>query len=399
MDGYKKKLSYAAVAGVALYYGFSKYKENSKVELVMSSNDDDKDKGLVRALIEQCPSLVDPQKAYLVPTPFLCSGILQTVYCSSLALKRDAYSNIKYEREMRKMSDGGTVSIDWYPGTSDTESAKPIAIIIPGLGGSSYEYHIRSLAKHLAENSRSKMRIAAINHRGSGRTPLTSSKLYNAYDTSDLEEIIEYIAETYPKARMVCVGFSLGANIMTRYMGKQEDNNPLAAAIAISCPYDTDLCGRALSVPGFFNDRLFQPNLMTAIKRVVLRNREMIQKSNPDFDIDAILKARRLCDFDNLVTAPVYGHEDCWSYYKAASSVESVDKIRRPFLAINATDDPVTTFKGVPVDKFRSNPNTALAIVNHGGHLGFFTGVSPRAWFQEPVTEFLDTVLSNNASE
>ncbi|KAJ2084029.1 hypothetical protein H4R24_000378 [Coemansia sp. RSA 988] len=262
------------------------------------------------------------------------------------------------------MSDGGTVSIDWYPGNSDIESTQPIALIIPGLGGSSYEYLIRSLAKYLAESSRSKMRVAAINHRGSGRTPLTSS-----------------------------------ANILTRYMGEQADNNPLAAAIAISCPYDTELSGRALSVPGFFNDRLFQPNLMTAIKRVVSHNREMIQKSNPDFDIDAILKVGRLCDFDNLVTARVYGHEDCWSYYKAASSTESLDRIRRPFLAINATDDPVTPFEGVPIEKFRSNPNTALAVVKHGGHLGFFSGVSPRAWFQEPVTEFLDAVLAKDASE
>ncbi|PIA18238.1 AB-hydrolase YheT [Coemansia reversa NRRL 1564] len=363
----------------------------------MASDNDDKG---VCSFIKLCPSLLN-SKAYLIPTPFLCTGILQTVYCSSLALKHDDLSNIKYDRELREMSDKGTVSIDWYPESSnnDAESTQPIAIVIPGLGGSSYEYHIRSLAKYLIENSHSKLRVAAINHRGSGRTPLTSSKLYNAYDTSDLHELVQYISERFPKAKLVCVGFSLGANIMTRYMGELADNNPLTAAVAISCPFDTEVSGRALSAPGFFNDRLFQPNLMAAIKRVVSRNREIIQQSNPDFDIDAILKVGKLCDFDNLVTSRVYGHEDCWSYYKAASSTDFVDKITRPFLAINALDDPVTPFEGVPVDKFRSNPNTALVIVKHGGHIGFFTGVSPRAWFLSPVTEFLDAVLANDASK
>ncbi|KAJ2076939.1 hypothetical protein H4R24_005421 [Coemansia sp. RSA 988] len=405
MDGYSKTLAYTAAAGFTLYYGVNKYIENSKVKLVMAFDGDKK----VRSLIEEyCPSLSDPTKAYLVPTPLLCTGTLQTIYCSGIALKRDGLSNIKYERELREMGDGGTVSIDWYPGrsssssntnsssSSDAESTQPIAIVIPGLGGSSYEYHIRSLAKHLAESSRSKMRVAAINHRGSGRTPLTSSKLYNGYDTSDLHEIVEYISENFPKSRLVCIGFSMGANILTRYMGEKGDQSKIAAAIVISCPFDMLITGRALSTPGFLNDKLFQPSLMATLRRVLERNIDMIKTSEVGYDIDAVLKAKRVSDVDDLITAKAYGFSDCWEYYKAASSSSSVDGIRRPFLAISAADDPISLIEGVPADKFKQNPSTALAIVKHGGHIGFFSGVSPSIWFMQPVAEFFDAVLVEN---
>ncbi|PIA13362.1 AB-hydrolase YheT [Coemansia reversa NRRL 1564] len=399
MDGYNKTLAYGAAAGVTLYYGASKYVENSKVKLVLDDNANRKDEILVHSLIEKhCPSLSNSAKAYLLPSPFLCTGTLQTIYCSGIALKRDKLSNIKYERELREMSDGGTVSIDWYPGrsNSDAESTQPIAIVIPGLGGSSYEYHIRSLAKHLAENSQSKFSVAAINHRGSGRTPLTSSKLYNAYDTSDLHEIVQYISESFPRARLVCIGFSMGANILTRYMGEEGDHSKLSAAIVISCPFDMLIAGRALSTPGFLNDRLFQPSLMATLRRVLERNIDMIKTSKVGYNIDAVLKAKRVSDVDDHITAKAYGFSNCWEYYKAASSSTSVDEIRRPFLAISAADDPITPIEGVPVDKFKHNPNTALVIVKHGGHIGFFSGISPRIWFMQPVAEFFDAVLVGN---
>ncbi|KAJ1801408.1 ATP-dependent DNA helicase chl1, partial [Coemansia sp. RSA 2523] len=164
------------------------------------------------------------------------------------------------------------------------------------------------------------------------------------------------------------------------------------------CPYDTEVAGRALSAPGLLNDWLFQPNLMATVKRLLRRNIDVIKSSPLNYDIDAIMKASRMSEIDDLVTARTYGHKDCWAYYRAASSVEYVEKIRKPFLAINAEDDPVTPISGVPKDKFANNPCTALALVKHGGHIGFFTGVmSPKIWYLDPVAEFVSAVLDKPA--
>ncbi|KAJ2502631.1 hypothetical protein GGH96_000917 [Coemansia sp. RSA 1972] len=386
MDVYTNKI-YAAAAGAALYFGASKYVEDSKMRLLVGASDEPTE---LQKLLAQCPSL--STDARLVPTPYLCSGMLQTVYGTQIALRKDRASRVEYVRESKVMSDGGTVSLDWYPELPN-DDVTSIAIVVPGLGGSAYEYHVRCVVRRMYESVKN-MHVVVCNHRGSGRTPLTSPRLYNAYDTSDLTDVLNELSIKFPHARFVCIGFSLGANLITRYLGDHGSEARLAAAVAVSCPYDTEVAGRALSAPGLLNDWLFQPNLMSTVKRLLRRNIDVIKSSPLNYDIDAIMKASRMSEIDNLVTARTYGHRDCWAYYRAASSVEYVEKIRKPFLAINAEDDPVTPISGVPKDKFAKNPHTALALVKHGGHIGFFTGVvSPKIWYLDPVAEFISAVL------
>ncbi|KAJ2780640.1 hypothetical protein H4R18_003344 [Coemansia javaensis] len=389
MDGYSTALvCAAAVTAAALYLGARRYIDNSAVELVAAPEG-------VRAAIEaHCPSLADPARARLVPAPHLPTGMLQTVYATMVALRRDGRSDVEYERETRAMADGGTVSLDWFPARpGGAESAQPIVIVIPGVGGSSYEYHVRCLAKRLA---RAGMRAVVANHRGSARTPLTSSQLYNAYDTRDLTAHVAHLAASFPRARLACVGFSLGASILTRYLGDAGAEARLAAGVTVSCPFDMLMSGRSMSAPGFLNDRFFMPALMATIRRTVQRNIDVVRSSPVQYDIDAIMRAKRMSDIDTLVTAKTYGFRDCWEYYEAASSMHSVPRIRRPFLAINARDDHVAHAPGIPLASFRANPHTALALVAHGGHIGFFTGLPPRIWYLDPIAEFLGAALADH---
>ncbi|KAJ2802680.1 hypothetical protein H4R21_002326 [Coemansia helicoidea] len=351
----------------------------------------------VRALVEaHCPSLADPKKARLVPTPYLVGGVLQTVYCAYGALRRDKQSDIRYEREALAMSDGGTVSLDWYPGQcGDAASEQPIAVLVPGVGGSAYEYHIRALARHLAARTRAGVRVVVANHRGSGRTPLTSARLYNAYDTRDVADVLGHVARRFPRAPMVGVGFSMGGNLLTRYMGDAGDRALLAAAAVISCPFDVELAGRAMDRPGVLSDWLFHGQVVASLKRVLVRNREVLAAAGSGLDFDAIMRATRLSEIDSLVTSKTYGFGSCWEYYRAASSGPWVASIRRPFLAINARNDPMAPAAGIPTAAFAANPHTAAALLRHGGHIGFYAGLPPRIWFLQPVAEFVDAALAS----
>ncbi|KAJ2303798.1 hypothetical protein IWW55_002742, partial [Coemansia sp. RSA 2706] len=87
------------------------------------------------------------------------------------------------------------------------------------------------------------------------------------------------------------------------------------------------------------------------------------------------------------------GYRDVNEYYEQSSSVNHVDNIAIPFLAINSLDDRITPPQGIPVEKFAANPNIALALVPHGGHLGFLTGVKPKIWFIRPIEEFVAAIL------
>ncbi|KAJ2723127.1 hypothetical protein GGI07_002830 [Coemansia sp. Benny D115] len=394
-----------AAVGATLALGIKKYTDGCKVELLASSDDDEKfmtkvygtteHKGhanLGSFIGEHCSKLSSEEAESMVPTPYLCGGMLQTVYCTSIGLKKDSLSRVIYDRELVTMSDNGTISIDWYPKRAELPSKKPIAVIMPGLGGSSYEYHIRRLAKVLGEGENG-YQVAIMNHRGSGRTPLTSGRIYNGYDTEDFGDIVKHIAAANPGTPLVAMGYSLGANLLTKYLGEQGDASLFTAAVAICCPFDTEIAGRSLDARNFLNDKLFQPNLVATIKRVISRNLAVIKTSKVEYDIDSIMKAKRMSELDNLITAKTYGHQDCWAYYRAASSTRYVDTIRTPFLAINSLDDPITPHEGIPYEKFKTNPFLALAVTKHGGHLGFFTGMSPRIWYLDPVKQFFDSLL------
>ncbi|KAJ2723126.1 hypothetical protein GGI07_002829 [Coemansia sp. Benny D115] len=388
-------------------YGIKKYVESCGVELIAGSTESNeftakvsKVQGPLRVanmkefVATYCLHLIGDTAEYMLPTPYLCSGMLQTVYCTAVALKRDVYSEVSYDRQCFTMSDQGTVSVDWYPKRpQDAANKAPIVLIIPGLAGSSYEYHIRSMVKHLADSDSSYC-VGVVNHRGCSRTPLTSSKPYSASDTNDLGEIVDAVAAVCPGTPLVGLGYSLGANILTKYLGEKGADSLLAAAVAISCPFDLNVAGRSLDASNFLNDNMYQPNLVATMKRMISRNIDILQSGGVKYDVDAIMNSTRMSEIDYHFTCKRYGYSDCWSYYRDASSTAYVDSIRTPFLAINSLDDPITPSQGIPIDKITNNPFTALALTKYGGHLGFFTGLSAQIWYLHPVKQFFDSITS-----
>lgn len=65
--------------------------------------------------------------------------------------------------------------------------------------------------------------------------PITSSQLYSAGATDDLRQALLYIQTTYPGAPLLGLGFSLGANVMTRYLAEEGDQSRLNSGCAVAC--------------------------------------------------------------------------------------------------------------------------------------------------------------------
>ncbi|KAI8320795.1 AB-hydrolase YheT [Martensiomyces pterosporus] len=337
MIGMEMSVLGAVLLGISVYGGIRKLTSKCRVQLITSADtgnsraeadgkleqdEESTTSASLRSVIDaRCPSLSDPAHAFLVPTPYLFTGSLQTGYSVLNVRRRDQHTDIHYDRETRTMPDNGTVSLDWYPPRSHhpATSTAPIAVVMVGGGGSSQEYHVRYLAKHLADVPLC-YRVAVLNYRGCARTPLTSPQMYNGCHTDDIRDTVKHLQAAYPSGTpIVAIGFSLGANVITR--------------------------------------------------------------------------ATKVTEIESLVTARLLGCSDCWEYYRMASCTPFVSKIRIPYLAINSLDDPVVPQDALPVDAFRHNPDTALALVEQGGHLAFFTGARPRIWLTQPVQEFLSAVV------
>lgn len=139
--------------------------------------------------------------------------------------------------ELLSTPDGGTVSIDWAPSlikmpADDT----PTLVLLHGLTGGSHESYIRALVETMTRDHG--YRCVVFNARACANTELTSAQLYCGSWTEDLRMVVKHIRKTLPEAKLMSVGFSLGANILMNYMGEEGDNCEFLGAMSVGNPFD-----------------------------------------------------------------------------------------------------------------------------------------------------------------
>ena len=80
------------------------------------------------------------------------------------------------------------------------------------------------------------LRIAhSLTHLPGAGVPLTSPRLYSAAASDDLKCAALYVHSLFPRAKLVGVGFSLGANVLTRYLGEEGEQSLLSSGCAMAC--------------------------------------------------------------------------------------------------------------------------------------------------------------------
>jgi predicted alpha/beta-fold hydrolase len=58
---------------------------------------------------------------------------------------------------------------------------------------------------------------------------------YSAGSTDDTRQALMYLNHKYPDAPLLGLGFSLGANLLTRYLGEEGERSKLKAGAALGC--------------------------------------------------------------------------------------------------------------------------------------------------------------------
>ncbi|KAJ1937844.1 hypothetical protein FBU59_004635, partial [Linderina macrospora] len=149
------------------------------------------------------------------------------------------------------------------------------------------------------------------------------------------------------------------------------------------------IAGAAMNEKNFLNNNVFQPQVLSALKRSIKRISHLPPDPSWGLDMDKIMRSRQICEIEEAYLCKINGYKDLEEYYVTSSSSNYVDSIRIPYLAINSLDDRIAPAAGIPVNKFKQNPYLSLALVPHGGHLAFLTGTfSPKFWFIKPIQEF-----------
>lgn len=202
--------------------------------------------------------------------------------------------------------------------------------------------------------------------------------------SEDIGEVIDYMFSKFPFANISALGFSLGANLLTKYLGESRENR-LKQACCIGNPWDFSHLVK--TIPNKLYG-LWAKAIYKGWKDKHLEHKDSFNKVE---DYDHMLKhADNFMQFDLMYTLHAYKHKSLKHYYEHSSSKNYIHDIQIPTLFINSLDDPISDKDGIPVQKIMQNDNLILLTVSHGGHLGTFESLDPTdQWFTKPLKEFL----------
>ncbi|GGG44932.1 YheT family hydrolase [Bizionia arctica] len=288
---------------------------------------------------------------------FFRNGFIATVY-SGLIRKVEG---LVQKRERITLLDGDFLDLDWS--YSENKSQKLI-IILHGLEGNAQRHYITGTAKIFNENH---IDAVSINFRGCSGEDNLSFRSYHSGDTKDLEQVIQHILNATQYSEIYLKGFSLGGNVVLKYLGATEDiPEQIKAGIAVSVP--CYLAGSAKELHTFKN-KAFHDKFKSHLKgKLVIKKLQHTDMLN-DEEITSI---KTLYDFDNLYTSKAHGFKDAQDYYEQSSSLQFLPNIKIPTLLINALNDSFLSPECYPVKEAKNNPNLFLEMPKHGGHVGFF---------------------------
>jgi predicted alpha/beta-fold hydrolase len=185
---------------------------------------------------------------------------------------------------------------------------------------------------------------------------------------------------------VVLVGYSLGGNVLLKFLAESGADFPIGAAATVSAPID--LAAAVARIMARRN-RPYHTYLLERMKAEEAAGPEPLAPS-ARAELERI---RRIYDFDDVFVAPRAGFSDAKDYYRRCSALCYVDRIAVPTLLIHATDDP-----WVPAAPYRAfpwprAPHLLPLISERGGHVGFHGRGSPVAWHDRAIARFFDAQL------
>jgi predicted alpha/beta-fold hydrolase len=257
---------------------------------------------------------------------------------------------------------------------------RPLAILVHGLSGCEESFYILKSALHLLGRG---FPVLRLNLRGAGPSRPYCRLQYHAGRSEDFAAVLKALPRSLVTAGMVAMGFSLGANMLLKYLGERGGEAPLKAAVAVSAPLDLAATSRRMMRR---RNAVYQGYLLRDMRREsVLPGAELTAAER-----EAIRGARSIWEFDDRFTAPRNGFAGAEPYYVANAAKRFLDGVSVPTLVIHALDDPWIPSDPYLAYDWKRNSNLVPLLSPKGGHVGF-QGADPRVpWHDHCAMKFLE---------
>lgn len=309
---------------------------------------------------------------------WLPGGHFQTLW-PSLSRRKVSISLV---RERLHLPDGDFLDLDW----TQVDEQAPIVLILHGLEGSIESSYAKGM---LAALKHSGLRGVFMHFRGCSGEDNKSVRSYHAGETDDLDYVLQTLKQRKPFTPIAVIGFSLGGNVLLKYLGETEKDNPVSCAVAISVPF---LLNRFADKIQKGVSSIYQKHLLSILKKKIIRKAKDIKLP---IDVNQLDRIHNFWDFDNLVTAKLHGFKDAKDYYEKSSSFYYLSRIKQKTLIIHARNDPFLPLDAIP-HQSQLPDNVQIKLHQSGGHMGFITGNlpwNPKYWLEEQLPSYIHANL------
>jgi len=316
------------------------------------------------------------------PAWWLPGAHLQTLYPT--LFRRRAHPQLR--RERLELADGDFIDLDWT-----SANGGPIVLVLHGLEGSLASHYTGGILGALTARG---YHAALMYFRGCSGEPNRLARGYHSGDTADLQAVHDHIRRRHPATPLAVIGYSLGGNVLLKWLGEQGPAARLTTAVAISVPFELDSAARRLE-QGL--SRLYQRHLLGKLRRTV-RLKARVQP--PPVPLETLPRLTTFRQFDAAVTAPLHGFTGVDDYYRRSSSRQYLDRIAVPTLILQAQDDPFLPASALPVNA-DLNAAVMLELSPRGGHVGFVAGRTPFAadyWLERRICRHLQEYFTGPAA-
>jgi predicted alpha/beta-fold hydrolase len=267
------------------------------------------------------------------------------------------------------------------PGTA---SARPLVVLVHGLSGTAESTYLLATAAALL---RRRFPLVRLNLRGAGASRALCRLQYHAGRTADLRDALAGLDPALLDSGLCLVGFSLGGNMLIKFLAEHGADWPIVAAATVSAPIDLAAASVHIQLP---RNRVYHRHLLRWMKEESLGAGAGISAAEQEH----VRAAHSIWEFDDRFVAPRNGYRDAVHYYEENHARRFLAAVRVPTLVIHALDDP-----WIPPAAYRDYPwtrNPALVplLTRGGGHVGFHGRGSREPWHDRCLTAFFERMAS-----
>ena len=293
----------------------------------------------------------------------------------------------RQRRQRLLLDDGDFIDLAWsLPNGREPAPGEPVVLILHGLCGCSESHYVQALQHHLLGRG---IASAVMNFRGCSGEPNRKARSYHSGVSGDVDQVFRRLRAQFPENPFHCAGYSLGGNVLLKWLAETGGPDGLERAVTISVPFSLAHCSAAL---GQGLTRWYGNYFLGRLRADLQEKERHFQQTGNQRELAELMQLgplhgiRSLWEFDDRVTAPLHGFADAADYYEKCSSLPLLPDIGTETLLIQSTDDPLVPRESLP-DPARLPAKVHLQLTRAGGHVGFFGARGSR--LEQAIADFM----------